>query len=108
MKKFEPTHWYLEIAVEHEDVKDMSAEMLQVFMRDAVLKMFGESAASLPIDVLAFHPHLHQAVIRVPSENYSRVRGALTMSGKDGAMGFSVCRASPCLIALAGPQRTIA
>lgn len=70
-------------------------------------------SSSLPLDILKFDSKQKQVIVRVPSNNYAKVRAALTVcssmhiAGVDVPVIYSVRQASSCLLSLAGPERTI-
>ncbi|XP_045596709.1 ribonuclease P protein subunit p14 [Procambarus clarkii] len=116
MKILESKHWYLDVHMNYnqQDLPcEMTAALVQVVLRAAVDTMFGEMSSSLPLDILKFDAKCGQVIIRVPSNNYAKVRAALTVcpsmrvAGKDIPVVYSVQQASSCLLSLAGPQRSI-
>lgn len=70
-------------------------------------------SSCLPLDILKFDAKKRQVIIRVPSDNYAKVRAALTVCSSmkiadvDVPVVYSVQQASSCLLSLAGPERVI-
>lgn len=70
-------------------------------------------SSCLPLDVLKFNEKTGIVILRVPKDNYAKVRAALTVcpSMRVGAVDVPVIyttqQASSCLLSLAGPERSI-
>ncbi|XP_068218490.1 ribonuclease P protein subunit p14 [Palaemon carinicauda] len=115
MKELECRHWYLDIEMEYcaKLYYMMTGDLLKFFILTAVKTMFGEVAASLPVDILKFDADEKKAIVRIPTENYAKVRAALTLcsavklGNETFSFVFTVKQASSCLLSLAGPQRII-
>ncbi|XP_066973843.1 ribonuclease P protein subunit p14-like [Macrobrachium rosenbergii] len=114
MKELDCSHWYLDVEMDYGSDLEymMSSDLLKFFIQTAVKTMFGEVAASLPVDILKFNEE-RKAIVKVPSENYAKLRAALTMCSAVKLFDevypfvFTVKQASSCLLSLAGPQRII-
>lgn len=66
-------------------------------------KIFGEVAASVTIDILKYDPLTRRAILRVPSNYYSKLHSALTLCGQyeeETECCYKINKTSPLLLAL--------
>lgn len=70
-------------------------------------------SSCLPLDILKFNEKTGIVIIRVPKDNYAKVRAALTVcpsmriGSVDVPVIYTTRQASSCLLSLAGPERSI-
>ncbi|ROT69325.1 ribonuclease P protein subunit p14 [Penaeus vannamei] len=116
MKQLESKYWYLKVHMDYERKNlpfQLTAELVKVVIVGAIDIMFGELSSCLPLDVLKFNEKTGIVILRVPKDNYAKVRAALTVcpSMRVGAVDVPVIyttqQASSCLLSLAGPERSI-
>ncbi|XP_047489615.1 ribonuclease P protein subunit p14-like [Penaeus chinensis] len=116
MKQLEPKYWYLRVHMDYEREYlpfPLTAELVKVVIVGAIDIMFGELSSCLPLDVLKFNEKTGIVILRVPKDNYSKVRAALTVCPSmrvgrvDVPVIYTTQQASSCLLSLAGPERSI-
>lgn len=75
---------------------------------EAVKELFGEEGAKSPIDILKCDSAKRRFVLRCPSDNYVRLRAALTLATKykNETCVYIVHRASANLLSFTADSRT--
>ncbi|EFN75731.1 Ribonuclease P protein subunit p14, partial [Harpegnathos saltator] len=73
----------------------------------AVRQLFGEEGAKSTIDILKFTPATRRFILRCLSEDYVRLRAALTVASKYEGQTcvYTVHRASPNLLSFIADSR---
>ena len=98
------TDWYLQVKLETDNDAevDTSLAYLENNIRFSLKSVFGEVGAALPFSVLQFSSRTRQAVVRCSHTGLVKLRTALTLqrSYQGAACCYTVCRASPSLLAL--------
>ncbi|XP_042867157.1 ribonuclease P protein subunit p14-like [Penaeus japonicus] len=116
MKPLDSKYWYLEIHMDYKKESlpfPLTAELVKVVIVGAIDIMFGELSSCLPLDILKFNEKTGIVIIRVPKDNYAKVRAALTVcpsmriGSVDVPVIYTTRQASSCLLSLAGPERSI-
>ncbi|GJQ85083.1 hypothetical protein Trydic_g15771 [Trypoxylus dichotomus] len=76
-------YYYLDVLLELS--KDQDRDITPAFFKNHIIhcitRVFGETAAALPIDVLKFHPDTKEAILRVYKDQYVKLRSSLTLCG---------------------------
>ncbi|KAK7016761.1 hypothetical protein SK128_025841 [Halocaridina rubra] len=117
MKELECRNWYMRVVMEYDQKIlpcSMTASLVKFFMKSAITTLFGEISSAFPLDILKFDEESKEVIIRVPKDNYAKVRAALTLCSATMLEGaiipiiYTVEQASSCLISLDGPQKQLA
>lgn len=92
--------------------KDQEREVTPAFFKNHIVrcidKIFGETAAAIPLDILKYNPSTKEAILRVHKEQYVRVRSSLTLCGDYEGIPcvYRIRKATPMLLSLLGDSRT--
>lgn len=87
-------------------------EVTNVYLKKNILgtvkQLFGKEGIKSKIDVLKFEPKERRFILRCPSDNYIRLRAALTLATRfEGELCmYTVHRASPNLLSFTADSRT--
>ncbi|XP_046402267.1 ribonuclease P protein subunit p14-like [Ischnura elegans] len=73
----------------------------------ALLSLFGEVGASIPVDVISFNPETCCAILRCPSKFYVKVHSSLSLCGQYEGLKcvYRIRKVSPYLLSLLSNSR---
>ncbi|XP_035676454.1 ribonuclease P protein subunit p14-like [Branchiostoma floridae] len=110
VSKGDAPYYYLKVLLEFED-KTMTVDVLtfRTVIMKAMMSMYGEIGAAVPIDILKYDVETMSAILRVAGSNMVKLWGALTMLSyyDEKPCAFRVEQVSPFLMALAASSRQL-
>ncbi|CAG9766290.1 unnamed protein product [Ceutorhynchus assimilis] len=100
-------YYYLDIKLILANPEEVTPAFYKKNILEAVKQLFGETGASIPIDILKFNSETLEAILRVPKSHYIKIRSSLVLSGKYEGIRciYSIQKSTPLLLALQGDSR---
>ncbi|XP_022104978.1 ribonuclease P protein subunit p14-like [Acanthaster planci] len=100
--------FYLKVTIEFENPDTiLNPVEFRALVSKAVRQLYGETGASIPVDVLRYQDITKEAILRVPGRSLVKCWSALTLLGEyaQESCAIRVNQVSPQLLALAVDSR---
>ncbi|XP_026474903.1 ribonuclease P protein subunit p14 [Ctenocephalides felis] len=101
--------YYLDLSLElAQDDSNVSIIYLKKNIINSLRQIFGEISSSVNIDILKYDSCERRAIIRVPAEQYVKLRSSLTLCStyENISCAYKIHNISPSLLSLIGNSRT--